>query len=105
MWDKITSSDIEQAKHSLSMRRAETLSRHAEEIKALDAEQTEVDQLAAAIATFMSKFGKSAASSGEPAASTEDTPEEKPAENENPDAGRHRALASFDGMTNFRSFG
>ena len=58
MWDTIATSDIEQAKHSLNLRRAETLSRHAEEMNALDAEQAEVDQLASAIATFMSRFGK-----------------------------------------------
>jgi hypothetical protein len=58
MWDKIDSGDIDRAKHSLNLRRVETLSRHAEEINALDAEQTEVDELAVAIANFMSKFGK-----------------------------------------------
>ena len=103
MWDKITSSDIEQAKHSVNLRRAETLSRHAEELKGLDGEQTEVDELAVAIAAFMSKFGKGAALSGEPAASTEETPEKKPAENEDPDTGRQRALGSY-GM-NFKASG
>lgn len=73
MWDKIDSGDIEQAKHSLNLRRAETLSRHAEEIKTLDAEQTEVDELESAIAKFMSKFGEGAGPSDAPPASVTET--------------------------------
>ena len=103
MWDSIASSDIEQAKHSLNLRRAETLSRHAEEITALDTEQSEVDQLAGAIATFMSKFGKGIKSSDAPAVSTDEPPPEKPAENDSPEVGGQSAVASF-GM-NFRNFG
>ena len=56
MWDSITSSDIEQAKHNLNLRRAETVSRHAEEIKLLDADQSELDQLVHAIEAFTSKY-------------------------------------------------
>jgi hypothetical protein len=104
MWDKVTSSDIEQAKHRVNLRRAETLSRHAEELKDLVTEQTEVDELADAIAAFVSKFDKGAASSGEPAASAEETLAKKPVENENPDTGRQRALGSY-GIMNFKAFG
>ena len=93
MWDSITSSDIEQAKHRLNLRRAETLSRHAEEMKALDTDQTEVDELAAAIAQFISKFSKGATSSDAPmpTASPEATPEEKSVENGNAEARREAA--------------
>jgi iron-sulfur cluster repair protein YtfE (RIC family) len=55
MWDNITSSDIEQAKHHLNLRRAETVSRHAEEIKVLDADHAELDQLVHVIEAFTSK--------------------------------------------------
>ena len=103
MWDSIASSDIEQAKHSLNLRRAETLSRHAEEITALDTERSEFDQLAAAIDTFMSKFGKGIKSSDAPAVDANEPPPEKPAESDNPEVGRQSAAASF-GM-NFRNFG
>ena len=55
MWDSIASSDIAQAKHSLNLRRAAALSRHAEEIKVLDADHSELDQLVRIIETFTSK--------------------------------------------------
>jgi hypothetical protein len=42
----------------LNLRRAETLRRQAEEIKVLEAEQTEVDELADAIETFMPSLVK-----------------------------------------------
>ena len=102
MWDSITSSDIEQAKHSLNLRRAETLSRHAEEIKALDTEQTGVDELASAIAKFMSKFGSGATSSDASPGSQEAAAEEKSVENGNAEAGRE-AVGTYG--TNFRHFG
>ncbi len=100
MWDSIASSDLEQAKHSLNLRRAETLSRHAEEITALDTERSEFDQLAAAIDTFMSKFGKGIKSSDAPAVDADEPPPEKPAENDSPEVGRQAAVAR-----NFRSYG
>jgi hypothetical protein len=102
MWDSIASSDIEQAKHSLNLRRAETLSRHAEEIKALDTDQTEVDELASAIAQFISKFGKGATSSDAPSASPEAAPEQKSVENGNAEAGRE-AVVTYG--ANFRHYG
>ncbi len=98
MWDRIASSDIEQAKHGLNQRRAETLNRHAEEIKVLDADQSEVDQLAAAIATFISKFGKDVGSLG---ASTGEMPEEKSADDEDPEVDQKPA-PTFG--LNFRRF-
>jgi hypothetical protein len=38
------------------MRRSEMLARHAEELKALDAQQAEIDTIEQAIAAFAQKF-------------------------------------------------
>jgi len=100
MWDSIGLSDIEQAKHNLQLRRVETLNRHAEEIKGLDDEQLEVDQLATAIAAFISKFGKGVRTSDAPATSTEAPPEGGRTEDLAVD--QHHASTS---SMNFRRYG
>lgn len=56
MWDTLTRADIEQVKRGLSMRRAEILTRHAEELKALEADQYEIDAFETAIGAFAEKF-------------------------------------------------
>jgi hypothetical protein len=56
VWDKLTRADIERAKQGLVTRRSELLARHAEELKALDAEQSEIDVIERAIGAFASKF-------------------------------------------------
>ena len=56
MWDKVTSADIERVKRALASRRSELLARHAEELKALEAEQAEIDVFEKAIAVFTEKF-------------------------------------------------
>ena len=56
MWDKLTRADVERAKQGLVARRSELLARHAEELKALDAEQSEIDVIEQAIGAFASKF-------------------------------------------------
>ena len=56
MWDRLTPDHFEDAKRELSRRRAETLARHAEELKALEAEQEEIDALDRAIEVFARKF-------------------------------------------------
>lgn len=55
---------IERASRELDARRAELLARHAEELKALDADQKEIDAMAQALSAFMRKFnlGSSAGS-------------------------------------------
>ena len=59
VWDKLNASDIERAKQELVTRRAEMLARHAEELRGLDADQTELDTLEQAIGAFLDKFNKS----------------------------------------------
>jgi hypothetical protein len=56
MWDKLTAADLERIKRGLTTRRSEMLARHAEELRALEAEQTEIDVIEKAIAAFTQKF-------------------------------------------------
>jgi len=56
MWDKRTAADLERVKQGLTTRRSEMLARHAEELKSLEAEQSEIDAIEKAIAVFTQKF-------------------------------------------------
>lgn len=60
MWDQLKPSDIERVKNELGTRREEMLARHAEELKALDAEQNQLDTLEQAIEMFLQKANRSA---------------------------------------------
>ena len=61
LWDRLTPTHIERAKHELDFRRAEMLARQAEELNALDVDQGEIDTLAQAIDAFVEKFNIPAA--------------------------------------------
>lgn len=61
MWDQLTPVDIERAKSELDARREEMLARHAEELKGLDVDQTQLEALEQAISEFVQKFNQSAA--------------------------------------------
>jgi hypothetical protein len=63
MWDQLTPDHLEKAKGELARRRDEMVSRHAEELKALDAEQDELAALDQAIGAFARKFSTLAAGS------------------------------------------
>lgn len=56
MWHYLKPADIEQAKRDLDRRRAGTLSRHAQERDALDAEAADVEQLLRLAESFSRKF-------------------------------------------------
>src|SRR5436190_5781864 len=56
VWDQLTRADVERVKRELGVRRAEILSRHAEELRALDAAQTEIDAFEQTIDAFARKF-------------------------------------------------
>jgi len=56
MWDKLTAADLERVKRGLATRRSEILARHAEELKALEADQSEIDVIDKAITAFTQKF-------------------------------------------------
>ena len=61
MWDQLTPVDIERAKSELDTRREEMLARHAEELKGLDVDQTQLEALEQAISEFVQKFNQPAA--------------------------------------------
>ena len=44
MWDRLTPADIERAKAQAAALREETLNRHAEELRALDADEAEIER-------------------------------------------------------------
>jgi hypothetical protein len=56
MWDHLTPADIERVKHRLAVSRAEMLSRHAEELKELDAQQDELEALERLVSGFAQKY-------------------------------------------------
>src|ERR1700726_3995269 len=55
MWEQLTPADIERAKQRLTAQRTETLSRHVEELKALDADQAEMETFERLVAAFVNK--------------------------------------------------
>ena len=65
VWDQLTPDHIEAAKRELARRRAEILARHAEELKALEADHEEIAALDKAIATFARKFNAAPEAAGE----------------------------------------
>jgi hypothetical protein len=64
VWDQLTPGDIQRALAAIGDRRAEMLARHAEELKSLEVEQTELEGLEKAIDAFVRRLNKA-----EPAAS------------------------------------
>jgi hypothetical protein len=73
MWEQITRVDIERSKRRLATRRIETLTRHAEELKGLDADQADIDKFERLIAAFASKYLISSASASSPTTASEKT--------------------------------
>jgi hypothetical protein len=55
MWEQLTPKDIERAKVRLAATRITTLNRHAEELKALDANQAEIDTFERLVVAFAQK--------------------------------------------------
>ena len=56
VWDQLSRTDLDRVKRELGLRRAALLTRHAEELRALDAEQSEIDAFEQAIDAFARKF-------------------------------------------------
>ncbi len=67
MWDLLKQSDIEQAKQDVKVRRDEILKRHAEELKALDADEGEIETLDRLAEAFARKFKQAPEATPEPA--------------------------------------
>jgi hypothetical protein len=59
VWDQLTPSDLDRAKTELDTRRVEMLARHAEELKGLEVDQTQLEALEQAITAFLHKFNAS----------------------------------------------
>ena len=58
-WEKLTRNEIEQARQHVDREREAVLSRHAAELKELDAEHDAVDKLERLITAFCQKHGAS----------------------------------------------
>jgi hypothetical protein len=56
MWERLTPADLARATEELDLRRAETLQRHAAELRDLDADRAEIDRLEQAIDVFVRQF-------------------------------------------------
>ena len=56
VWNQLNRADLEGIKRDLDARRSELLARHAEELKALDADKAEIDILEQAIDSIARKF-------------------------------------------------
>src|SRR5690349_12471616 len=56
MWEQITQADIERARKELSLKRAETLRRQAEEIEGLDAQFQDIERFEGVVAAFVEEF-------------------------------------------------
>jgi hypothetical protein len=72
MWEKLTPDDIDRARHKLALERAETLSRHAQELRDLDIERGRIEELERLIAAFAEKYTASGASSLQPVTQSEE---------------------------------
>ena len=64
MWDKLSRADIEFAKQQLESRREQILVRHAEELRALDDEATDLETLDQLIGALAEKLSIGRATSG-----------------------------------------
>jgi hypothetical protein len=56
MWDHLTPADIERVKRRLAISRAAMLSRHAEEVKELDAQQDDLEALERLVSGFAERY-------------------------------------------------
>ena len=56
MWEQLTPADIQRVKHRLALMRAATLSRHAEELKSLAAQQDEIEIFERMVGAFTQKY-------------------------------------------------
>ena len=95
MWDQMTFAEIDRVKQSLGARRAETIARHAEEVKSLEAKQTgeihslnakeaQIELLNNLINDFKREFINEVTTSSEPTATHEVAQTETTIQNDEP---------------------
>ena len=58
MWENLTPADLDRVRHELARERGAMLSRHAAELKELDARYDEIETLSQLISAFTEKYGK-----------------------------------------------
>lgn len=56
MWERLTPADVDHARNRLATSRAEMLRRHAEELRALDAQQDDIETLERLLARFAQTY-------------------------------------------------
>ena len=72
MWEQLTRADIQRARARAAALRCEMLNRHAEELRALDADEAEIEALERFIIVFSERYLNAATDSGSAAAPAED---------------------------------
>jgi hypothetical protein len=79
MWEKITKADIQEARQRLDLRRAEMLSRHAEEIESMDAQLRDIESFERIVAAFFEEhMSPENQASGLEALARDDPPQSTP---------------------------
>jgi hypothetical protein len=80
MWEQITKADIQRTRTELSVKRAETVRRHAEELSDLDAQLQDIGQFEGIVAAFFEEYmsPERAASASEEEPPASGTPGEQP---------------------------
>jgi hypothetical protein len=58
MWENLTPADLDRVRHELARERGAMVSRHAAELKELDARYDEIEKLSQLISAFAEKYGK-----------------------------------------------
>jgi hypothetical protein len=58
MWENLTPADLDRVRHELARERGAMASRHAAELKELDARYDEIEKLSQLISAFAEKYGK-----------------------------------------------
>jgi hypothetical protein len=66
MWEQLTPADIQRARARAAALRGETLNRHAEELRILDAKEAEIEDLERLVIAFSERYLKSAKEVGSP---------------------------------------
>jgi hypothetical protein len=74
MWEQLTPADIQQVRCQVALERAAILSRHAEELKAHDAQQDEIETLERLVEAFAQKYLDTVTSPSQPTTPSEEKP-------------------------------
>jgi hypothetical protein len=56
VWQQITTADVQHARHQLSLRRAQLVRRHAEELKDIEAQFNDIETFERVVAAFFEEY-------------------------------------------------